>query len=143
MLTPAGFISRELCQRKPMRLLAIDSFSHKLANAYLSEFPDARILGSEAPGIDLALISESLNTLDKPGAIILLGGVIRLCPVVLVMAKENHPLGFNDFLKLGMQRWHGPDESGTGVYGFDLHTYKTVPDWLNAKYWAHPERWKP
>lgn len=22
-----------------------------------------------------------------------------------------------------------------------LHDYKTVPDWLNARFWAHPERW--
>jgi len=29
------------------------------------------------------------------------------------------------------------------IYDYDLATYKTVPDWLNARYWAHPERWEP
>lgn len=114
-----------------------------LANAYQSEFPDVLIHEFEMPGIDFALISDSLNELDKPAAINFLGRLIRLCPVVLVIAEENHPLGLNDFLSLGMQRWHGPDESGAAIYGFDLHTYKSIPDWLNAKYWAHPERWKP
>lgn len=25
-------------------------------------------------------------------------------------------------------------------YVYRLHDYKAVPDWLNARYWAHPER---
>jgi hypothetical protein len=29
------------------------------------------------------------------------------------------------------------------IFHYDLDTYKTVPDWLNARYWAHPERWTP
>jgi hypothetical protein len=29
------------------------------------------------------------------------------------------------------------------LYDYDLATYKTVPDWLNARCWAHPERWEP
>ncbi len=27
------------------------------------------------------------------------------------------------------------------LYFFSLRGYKSVPNWLNAKYWAHPERW--
>ncbi|PWV60595.1 DUF6231 family protein [Plasticicumulans acidivorans] len=26
---------------------------------------------------------------------------------------------------------------------WSLAEYKTVPDWLNAKFWANPERWQP
>lgn len=29
------------------------------------------------------------------------------------------------------------------LYYYDLDTYKTVPDWLNARFWANPERWQP
>jgi len=25
------------------------------------------------------------------------------------------------------------------LYAFDLNAYKTTPDWLNSRYWAHPE----
>ncbi|WP_348673489.1 DUF6231 family protein [uncultured Abyssibacter sp.] len=27
------------------------------------------------------------------------------------------------------------------VWSFDIASYKATPDWLNPKYWAHPERW--
>lgn len=29
---------------------------------------------------------------------------------------------------------------GPRCYGYRLQDYKAVPDWLNARYWAHPER---
>ncbi len=25
------------------------------------------------------------------------------------------------------------------LYRFDIADYKTTPDWLNSRYWAHPE----
>ena len=35
-----------------------------------------------------------------------------------------------------------PKDTGRlALYHFDLYDYKRTPDWLNAKYWAHPERW--
>ena len=27
------------------------------------------------------------------------------------------------------------------LYGFDIQRYKSSPDWLNARHWAHPQRW--
>ncbi len=27
------------------------------------------------------------------------------------------------------------------AWGFDIRTYKQVPDWLNPKFWANPENW--
>lgn len=30
---------------------------------------------------------------------------------------------------------------GWQAWGFDIHTYKEVPDWLNAKFWANPQNW--
>jgi hypothetical protein len=29
------------------------------------------------------------------------------------------------------------------IHYYDLDTYKSVPDWLNNRYWANPERWEP
>lgn len=31
---------------------------------------------------------------------------------------------------------------GLALYHFDLYDYKRTPDWLNARHWAHPERWE-
>lgn len=48
-----------------------------------------------------------------------------------------------DFLALAMRR-RAVMETGTGpqvYYGYDLRTYKQVPDWLNPKYWANPQMW--
>jgi len=28
------------------------------------------------------------------------------------------------------------------AFTYQLHNYKSVPDWLNARFWANPERWK-
>lgn len=47
-------------------------------------------------------------------------------------------------LALGLQqhaRFH--DSAGTlfEAWGFDIRTYKAVPDWLNPRFWANPENW--
>jgi len=31
--------------------------------------------------------------------------------------------------------------AGVQVFEFDIRTYKSAPDWLNAKHWANPEHW--
>ncbi|MES1925471.1 hypothetical protein T31B1_09108 [Salinisphaera sp. T31B1] len=31
--------------------------------------------------------------------------------------------------------------AGWSLYRYDIHDYKTTPDWLNKRYWANPERW--
>lgn len=50
-----------------------------------------------------------------------------------------------EFLGLGMQVYAKVVcEAGImRCYRYDIHDYKQVPDWLNSKYWAHPERWEP
>lgn len=32
-------------------------------------------------------------------------------------------------------------EAGGRLWRFDLYDYKETPDWLNPRYWAHPELW--
>lgn len=48
-----------------------------------------------------------------------------------------------DFLALAMRR-RAVTEAADGehvFYSYDLKTYKTVPDWLNARFWANPHMW--
>ncbi len=49
----------------------------------------------------------------------------------------------NDFFGVGMERLALGEQDGqrTGLFRFDLATYKPAPEWFNAKYWAHPELW--
>ena len=42
---------------------------------------------------------------------------------------------------LGFVRSGEPLDSGHVLYLFDIDHYKRTPDWLNARHWAHPERW--
>jgi hypothetical protein len=142
-MTLAEFITQELARHRPSRLLMLDETARTLARTYLAAHPGCLVGDAESPDTALTLIGDTLGSLDKPQAIKLLGHHTRLSSLVLAVSREDRPLGFNDFLSLGMQRLHGPDAEQWCVYGFNLHTYKPVPDWLNAKYWAHPERWKP
>ena len=49
-------------------------------------------------------------------------------------AKLMRALGFQQLLdyQLGEQQ---------SLWLFNILSYKQVPDWLNAKYWANPENW--
>lgn len=46
-------------------------------------------------------------------------------------------LSRSDFFSLGYTEC----TASTDLYLYSLKHYKTPPAWLNAKYWAHPERW--
>ncbi|MCB1756010.1 MAG: hypothetical protein KDJ38_10835 [Gammaproteobacteria bacterium] len=50
-----------------------------------------------------------------------------------------------DFFSLGFKLPPGSDTrpatSGMVVYEYAIRDYKTVPDWLNARFWANPQNW--
>jgi Family of unknown function (DUF6231) len=66
-----------------------------------------------------------------------------LCPKLIVLSESPEGPDFNEFLALGFERIYQSEDSAAQLFEHDIATYKTVPDWLNAKYWAHPERWEP
>ncbi len=38
--------------------------------------------------------------------------------------------------------WLGTSpDAGLDLYGFDVASYQTVPDWLNSRFWANPDLW--
>jgi hypothetical protein len=134
-------ILAELQQRKPARLLAEGEAAQALAQEHLASNADSTLVAS-IDMADLALAYLDVG-IAKDQAIVLIGLLKQKAPVVLIAANADRPMHFNDFLSLGMQQLSGADEHGHTLFLFDLHTYKPAPDWLNAKYWAHPELWKP
>ena len=47
---------------------------------------------------------------------------------------------------LGFKRLHiyKPPTAGKSrivLYYYDIYDYKEIPDWLNNRFWAHPDRW--
>lgn len=133
-------ILAELKQRRPTRLLAEGMAARTLAQDYLSiQEGSMLVAASEMADLALAFI-EAQHAREQ--ALALIGQLKQQAPALLIAAREKRPLAFNDFLAFGMQRLAEADD-GQLLYLFDLHTYKPAPDWLNSKYWAHPELWKP
>jgi hypothetical protein len=133
-------ILHELQQRKPAKLLAEGMAAQTLARDYLS-IQEGSVLVAASDMADLALaFIEAQQARER--ALLTIGLLKQRAPALLIAVRENQPLVFNDFLAFGMQRLAEADD-GYLLYLFDLHTYKPAPDWLNSKYWAHPERWKP
>lgn len=58
--------------------------------------------------------------------------------------SEQNALAQTDSLRaLGLQqqaRFQQGDDL-IEAWSFDIRTYKTVPDWLNPRFWANPENW--
>lgn len=133
-------ILAELTQRRPARLLAEGAAARTLARRHVSAHADcALVAATDAADLALGFVEENTG---REAAFSLVGRLKQQAPVVLVAALEGSPLAFNDYLAFGMQRLADAGE-GRQLYLFDLYSYKPAPDWLNAKYWAHPELWKP
>ncbi|GAB4288171.1 MAG: DUF6231 family protein [Thiohalomonadaceae bacterium] len=111
---------------------------------HLAELP-------ETPGrFDLVIVADLLERLDKTRGTRLLarlrdlhGGRFLLILPGGLQAEQSSPWDNNELLALGLilvGRYPATD-GARYLYRFDLDDYKTTPDWLNSRFWAHPERW--
>ncbi|MHB8915693.1 MAG: DUF6231 family protein [Thiobacillus sp.] len=92
----------------------------------------------------LVLVKDTLHDLDAAQARALLARARDfIAPRIIVIADAHCALMQLDFLALGYETLAADPAAQITLYQFDLATYKHVPDWLNARFWAHPERWKP
>ncbi len=68
--------------------------------------------------------------------------------LVLVDPAAARARGWSEceLLAMGLYRLGRPlsqdavSSTASAVYVFDLYDYKPTPDWLNSRFWAHPER---
>lgn len=91
---------------------------------------------------DLVAIGNTLEVLPRRDAEIMLAGLRDLyARRVLLRLAANAIWRHQDVMAFGFTRLAQLTSDGNAVtyYGFDVGTYKTTPDWLNAKYWANPE----
>ncbi len=96
---------------------------------------------------DIAIVADALSAMQRDSAIALLA---RLRDVqarqVLVISRDGGPtdevFSDTDFRAYGFRRLQTQTSAGQcwRVHEFSIGSYKVTPDWLNAKYWAHPER---
>jgi len=140
-----NLIVDEIKRIQPHDLCALDGSAYDLASALLLQGRVLRYPPDAPPQTQfaLALAIDALNGLDAEQARILLGQVRNfISPRILIAAGPRCPLDRNAFLALGFELLGLDDIENVMLYHFDFSTYKHVPDWLNARYWAHPERWK-
>lgn len=100
---------------------------------------------------DLAIVHGVLERLDKQTAAHLLARLRDVHAghvVVVVPMGEGWPdlkthWEPREFFAFGLvlAGKFGQPPHHTHVYRFDIDSYKSTPDWLNANNWAHPERW--
>lgn len=145
-------------QLAPATLLAIGHRASELLRGLLPDVAqleaiDSRDAFAATRGLgafELVLVTDTVEHMDKPAAEQLLGNLrdlhahhlFLLVPIGPVETGQCSIWVPGDLLALGMSRV-GQYSSGAGryqLYHFALETYKQVPDWLNSKYWAHPER---
>ncbi len=153
-------VDRVLAQLQPQRLLCLGGPCRSLLDDYLRNQPGCQLellAGDVSRGewerlgrFDLIVVIDTLEQLDKAAAEQLLarlrdlhGG--RMLTVVALGAHPQHASHWeaNELLAFGMKSL-GTVRETTGeyqIYLFDLFDYKTVPDWFNPRFWAHPERW--
>ncbi|TCO80965.1 hypothetical protein EV699_111166 [Plasticicumulans lactativorans] len=150
-----------LAETAPASLLVLDPDpATALPADFAARHPACQVLAGDARApaalarADAAVLSHVLEHLDAATARALLARVRdQLCPACVVLV----PLGADwpghashwqdtDLLALGLTlRARLRDDAGRpwALFEFAIARYKTVPDWLNARFWAHPERWRP
>ena len=129
----------------PQTICALDEGALQVAGELFPGVPLklCDTLPGNAPA-QLALVKDALHTLDTAQAGTLLARVRDfIAPRIIVIADGHCALTRLDFLALGYETLAADEVEKVTLYQFDLATYKQVPDWLNARFWANPERWKP
>ncbi|MBL4833231.1 MAG: hypothetical protein JKY26_04570 [Pseudomonas sp.] len=151
--TPTQALLGILDQYQPRRLLCISGDSIPAVMAYVEQHPDCVLVETDKVPLpdelanqryDMAIVADQLEKLDKRQGVELLAGLRNLSVsrmAVLVELEQAPEWQASDFYGLAMQRdaRFEKDQRCLTLFTYDLAEYKTVPDWLNAKYWANPE----
>lgn len=132
---------REVTASVPKRALLLAPRGHPLATALRARLAALDEAAAPATRYDLALVAGVIEPLPLADARALLADLRDRAAAHTVLwldasrsaLREDgvRALGFRVLARDGAQL----------LCGFDLADYKDRPDWLNAKHWAHPERW--
>ncbi len=157
---PQGLVDYIL-KTKPHTLLLADRGQDFLYKAIVDQNPGpgvTRVTLDELPAaieshgrFDLVLFSNSLELLPKKDAVRLLSKIRDLYTENLIVLYTNESkdaenaanrLQRHDFCSLGFKTAEkiamDPDSV---LYEYGIKDYKTVPDWLNSRFWANPQNW--
>jgi hypothetical protein len=137
-------LQQRLLDIRPASVCALDAAAHQLAEEMLRDTPVHTPENAPATPCALALGVDALNGLDAQQARNLIHRTrLYVAPRILLAVPATGPLDEQMFIALGFTLSATDTAENVRVHYYDIDTYKTVPDWLNARHWAHPERWEP
>lgn len=137
-------IAARLSVVQPATLCVLDDAARAFAAARMPATSIRPFDGPLDAPCALALGIDALDGLDADAARHLIHRVqLYAAPRILLLARAECALDDDAFRALGFVRELPDPADGTRIQSYDLATYKPVPDWLNARFWAHPERWEP
>jgi len=95
---------------------------------------------------DLVIVLGALNSLNKKQGELLLGRLKNLHAKRLLLSHQPCPeWPLQDFLAFAMSELnHYPtdaDKPEQQLFEYNIYSYKSVPEWLNNKFWANPKMW--
>ncbi|WEL54498.1 DUF6231 family protein [Pseudomonas kermanshahensis] len=149
--TPQQALAALLERFTPQRLLLVGTRFPAL-DAFAAAHPQVAI-ATTAPGplpadlagqrFDLAVLLDCLEHLPKRTGLELLGGIRNLNASRVAVLADLSACGWQDtdFFALALSASEKFRREGQvlSLFTYDLHDYKQVPDWLNARFWANPE----
>ncbi|MCD6704976.1 MAG: DUF6231 family protein [Thiobacillus sp.] len=137
-------LQARLLEIRPASVYALDESARQLAGRMLQDTP-VRAPGNPPDSLcALALGIDALNGLNLQQAQHLINQTrLYIAPRILLVAQPDCALDCEMFRALGFTLSATDATENRHIHYYDLDTYKTVPDWLNARHWAHPERWQP
>jgi len=150
--TPQQALASLLEHHQPTRMLCVARAPLPALQAYAETHPRCQLVQAPVPleepallaeRYDLVIVADCLEHLPLRQGRELLGGLrnfntSRLAVLVDLAASDWQ---VTDFYALALQASERFARDGQVVtlFSYDLHDYKQVPDWLNAKFWANPQ----
>jgi hypothetical protein len=133
-----------LLEMQPGSVCALDESACLLAQNVLPATPVYQHDTAPDAACALALGIDILSGLNAQQAQHLINQTrLYIAPRILLAVPSDCALDEAAFRALGFMQSATDTTDTFRIFHYDLDTYKTVPDWLNARYWAHPERWTP
>ena len=137
-------IRTRLLAIQPASVCALDESARLLVHAIDPAIAVQRYDPELPAPCALVLGINALDTLDAHQARHLISQArLYAAPRMLLAASSACPLDDDTFRALGFMLIATDSPNNMRVMYYDIDSYKIVPDWLNARYWAHPERWEP
>lgn len=152
-MKPQAIFESIILDARPSSLLVAGSAAEVTAGAWQSSAQAIRVdvlvhsqgelTGESAGPHDLALISDTLEAMDRTTGTLLLGQLRNLGNRRIAVLVDNASgWRLTDFLALGFTRQAIGDEGTShSLYTYNIDTYNHKRDWNNPKYWANPEMW--